>query len=54
MSGEGESAGKRQKVMSFSRKLNVLDRIAVGASASIVGRHLGLNESTVRYVKKNE
>ena len=37
MSGEGESVGKWKKVMSLGEKVNVLNRVAKGASASAVG-----------------
>uniref|UniRef100_A0A8C4QHC6 HTH CENPB-type domain-containing protein n=1 Tax=Eptatretus burgeri TaxID=7764 RepID=A0A8C4QHC6_EPTBU len=50
-----ESNGKRQKkVMYLSQKVELLDRLAGGETAASVGRHYGVNESTVRSIKKNE
>jgi hypothetical protein len=41
-------------VKHFSEKIKVLDRLATGESASAVGRHYGINKSTVRSIKKNK
>jgi hypothetical protein len=46
---------KRDKrVMTLLQKIDVLDRLASGMGASVVGRQFGVNESTVRYIKKKE
>uniref|UniRef100_UPI00358FD912 putative CENPB DNA-binding domain-containing protein 1 n=1 Tax=Myxine glutinosa TaxID=7769 RepID=UPI00358FD912 len=47
------STTKRQKkVMSLSHKVELLDRLSRGAAS--VGRHYGINKSTVRYIRKNK
>ena len=51
----GEETPKRQrKVMTLHDKVQLLDMINEGKSYAAVGRHFGVNESTVRYIKKNE
>uniref|UniRef100_UPI00358E3E0E tigger transposable element-derived protein 1-like n=1 Tax=Myxine glutinosa TaxID=7769 RepID=UPI00358E3E0E len=40
--------------MSLSQKVELLDRLAGCKSVASVGRHYGINESTVRSIKKNE
>ena len=48
------SAKKRSKsVMTIEEKIKLLDRLDNGESAASVGRSLGINESTVRYIRKN-
>uniref|UniRef100_UPI00358E9BDB putative CENPB DNA-binding domain-containing protein 1 n=1 Tax=Myxine glutinosa TaxID=7769 RepID=UPI00358E9BDB len=49
------STTKRQKeVMSLSQKVELLDWLSRGESAASVGRHSGINKSTVRYIRKKE
>jgi len=40
--------------MTLVQKVELLDKLASGMGASSVGRLFGVNESTVRYIKKNE
>ena len=48
------SAKKRSKsVMTIEEKVKLCDRLDNGESAASVGRSLGINESTVRYIRKN-
>uniref|UniRef100_UPI00359001A7 putative CENPB DNA-binding domain-containing protein 1 n=1 Tax=Myxine glutinosa TaxID=7769 RepID=UPI00359001A7 len=52
---EDASTTKRQKkVMSLSQKVELLNRLSRGDSAASVGRHYGVNESTIRLIRKNE
>lgn len=37
MSEEGECLGKRQKIMSLSEKVNMLDRVTTGTGESAMG-----------------
>ena len=48
------SAKRQRKVMTLCEKLELLNRLARGESAASVGRHYRINESTVRYIHKNE
>ncbi|XP_032806279.2 uncharacterized protein LOC116940493 [Petromyzon marinus] len=55
----GDRVGKKRvkrakKIMPLSEKVRLLDRLALGESAASVGRLYGVNESTVRYIKKSE
>ncbi|XP_035214950.1 tigger transposable element-derived protein 1-like [Stegodyphus dumicola] len=45
---------KRKKIMTISEKVELLDMIKEGRSYASVARHFGVNESTVRYIKKEE
>ncbi|XP_078455668.1 uncharacterized protein LOC144721694 [Lampetra planeri] len=45
---------RAKKIMPLSEKVALLDRLAQGESAASVGRLYGVNESTVRYIKKSE
>ncbi|XP_072255075.1 tigger transposable element-derived protein 1-like [Pyxicephalus adspersus] len=47
-------APKRKKVITISEKVKLLDMIKEGRSYASVARHYGVNESTVRYIKKEE
>ena len=40
--------------MTVSEKVQLLDMLKAGRSNSSVARHYGLNESTVRYLKKDK
>nr|XP_033817470.1 tigger transposable element-derived protein 1-like [Geotrypetes seraphini] len=54
-SGTTESALKREKkVKTLQEKVELLDMLQRVKSSSAVARHYGINESTVRYIKKNE
>ena len=43
-----------KKVMTLQEKVKVLDMLKEGRSNVAVGRHFGVNESTIRSIKKNE
>ena len=45
---------RSKKVMTLHEKVELLDMIQEGHSIASVGRHYGINESTVRYIKKKE
>ena len=45
---------KNRKMMTVSIKVMLLDMLKEGRSFAAVARHYGVNESTVRYVKKDE
>jgi hypothetical protein len=49
-----KTVGRTRKVMTLLQKLQVLDTLATGMGVSSVGRLFGVNESTVRYIKKVE
>jgi hypothetical protein len=53
-SGSAKVVKREKKVMSLVQKVEVLDKLASGMGASVVGRLFGVNESTVRYIKKKE
>ena len=53
-SARDASTAKRQKVTSLSHKVDLLDQLSRRQSVASVGRHYGVNESTVRYIWKNE
>ena len=40
--------------MTISEKVKLLDMLKEGKSFAAVARHYGVNESTVRYIKKDE
>ena len=40
--------------MSLSEKIEVLDKLGSGSTAASVASEYGINESTVRYIKKAE
>uniref|UniRef100_A0A3P9IJE7 HTH psq-type domain-containing protein n=1 Tax=Oryzias latipes TaxID=8090 RepID=A0A3P9IJE7_ORYLA len=48
------STTSRKKVLTLHEKVELLDKLKDGKSYPAVGHHYGLNESTVRYIKKNE
>lgn len=50
----GKEPKRPRKVMTLHEKVQLLDMIKEGNSYAAVGRHYGVNESTVRYIKKNE
>lgn len=51
----GEPKSKSIKaMMSLSVMVELLNMLALGKSASKVARHSGINESTVRYIKKKK
>uniref|UniRef100_A0A3P9I863 HTH CENPB-type domain-containing protein n=1 Tax=Oryzias latipes TaxID=8090 RepID=A0A3P9I863_ORYLA len=54
MSAPGNEPKRQKKVLTLHEKVELLDKLKDGKSYATVGRHYGLNESTVRYIKKNE
>lgn len=53
-SAAGSSSKRRRKVLSLSEKVKILDKLKSGSSAASLASEYGLNESTVRYIKKAE
>ena len=45
---------KRRKMLPISDKVKLLDMLREGKSYAAVARHYGINESSVRYIKKEE
>jgi hypothetical protein len=45
---------KRRKVLALSEKVKILDKRRSGSSAASIASYYGINESTVRYIKKAE
>lgn len=45
---------KKRKVMTLIEKVKILDKLKNGASAASVASEFGVNESTIRYIKKAE
>ncbi|XP_070600291.1 tigger transposable element-derived protein 1-like [Erythrolamprus reginae] len=52
-SGAGD-AKKSRKMLTIKEKIELLDMLKAGHSNVEVGRHYGINESTVRYIRKEE
>ena len=50
----GKEPKRQRKVLTLQEKVKVLDRLREGKRFAAVGRHYGLNESTIRYIKKDE
>ncbi|GFU10729.1 HTH psq-type domain-containing protein [Nephila pilipes] len=50
----GEEPKSQKKVMTLHEKIELLDIVKEGKSYAAVGRHYGVNESTVRYIRKND
>ncbi|MFH4973740.1 hypothetical protein AB6A40_000449 [Gnathostoma spinigerum] len=53
-SQNGLSLKRPKRVMTLAQKIELLDMLASGVSATAAGRIYGVNESTVRYIKKKE
>ena len=51
---KSSSEPKKRKMMAVNEKVNLLDMLKAGHSFVSVARHYGLNESMVRYIKKDE
>uniref|UniRef100_UPI00358FE200 tigger transposable element-derived protein 1-like n=1 Tax=Myxine glutinosa TaxID=7769 RepID=UPI00358FE200 len=52
--GDASTSKMQKKVLSLNQKVELLNRILRGESAAFVGRHYGVHESTIRYIRKNE
>ena len=50
----GSQPKRQRKVMTVSEKIELLDMLRAGRSFAAVGHHYGINELTVRYIKKDE
>ena len=46
--GKINCANRQRKLMTLCKKIGLLDRLSRGESVASVGRHFGINESTVR------
>ena len=53
-SGASSEPKKKRKMLTISEKVTLLDMLKSGKKYSDVARKYGLNESTVRYIKKDE
>ena len=47
----GKEPKRQKKAMTLYEKVELLDMVKDGKSYAAVGRHYGVNESTVRYMK---
>uniref|UniRef100_A0A8C6K7Y5 HTH psq-type domain-containing protein n=1 Tax=Nothobranchius furzeri TaxID=105023 RepID=A0A8C6K7Y5_NOTFU len=45
---------RKRKMMTIAEKVTLLDMSNEGRSYAAVARHFGVNESKVRYIKKDE
>uniref|UniRef100_A0A8C5I5H0 HTH psq-type domain-containing protein n=1 Tax=Gouania willdenowi TaxID=441366 RepID=A0A8C5I5H0_GOUWI len=45
---------RQRKMLTISQKVRLLDMLKEGKSYAAVGHHYGINESSVRYIKKEE
>lgn len=55
MSAKSDREKKRQKtVMPLIKKIELLDKLKCGESIASVAKLVNVNESTIRYIKKNE
>ena len=45
---------RKRKMMTNPKKVKVLDMAKEGEFFAAIARHYGVNESTIRYVKKDE
>ena len=52
--GDALTVRRQKKVMSLSHKVDLLDRLSRGQSVASAGRLYEVNESTIRYIWKNE
>ena len=48
------SSKPKRKMMTISKKVKLLDMLKEGRSFATLAHHYGVNESIVRYIKKNE
>uniref|UniRef100_A0A672Z0S3 HTH psq-type domain-containing protein n=1 Tax=Sphaeramia orbicularis TaxID=375764 RepID=A0A672Z0S3_9TELE len=45
---------RQRKMTNIAQKVGLLDTLKEGRSSAAVGRHYRINESSVRYIKKEE
>ena len=50
----GKEPKCQKRAMTLHEKVELLDMVKEGKSHAAVGRHYGVNESTVCYIEKNE
>lgn len=50
----GSDSKRQRKMLTIAEKVKLLDMLKEGRSYADVGRHYGINESSVRYIKKDE
>ncbi|XP_070583166.1 putative deoxyribonuclease TATDN2 [Erythrolamprus reginae] len=50
----GSDSKKSRKMLTIKEKIELLDMLKGGCSYAEVGRHYGINESSVRYIRKDE
>ena len=50
----GSEPKRQRKMLTIAEKVKLLDMLKEGRSFAAVGRHYGINESSVRYIKKEE
>uniref|UniRef100_K7FQ19 HTH CENPB-type domain-containing protein n=1 Tax=Pelodiscus sinensis TaxID=13735 RepID=K7FQ19_PELSI len=50
----GSEPKRHRKMMTIAEKVTLLDMLKEGRSYAAAARHFGVNESTVRYIKKDE
>lgn len=48
------SKKRSKKVMTLIQKIEILDKLSAGQTPTSLGRLYNVNESTIRYIKKNE
>ena len=53
-SDSAKGVKRARNVLTLQKKIELLDKLARGESAASVGRFFGVNESTVRTIKKSE
>ena len=53
-SGGGSEAKRPRKVLTLVQKIEILDKLASGMTATNVGKVFGINESTVRTISRSE
>lgn len=52
--GPPDAPKRPRKMLTIAEKVKLLDMLKEGRSYAAVGRHYGINESSVRYIKKEE
>ena len=50
----GNENKRQRRMLTIVEKVQLLDMLKEGRSFAAVGRHYGINESSVRYIKKDE
>uniref|UniRef100_A0A3Q3K3G5 HTH psq-type domain-containing protein n=1 Tax=Monopterus albus TaxID=43700 RepID=A0A3Q3K3G5_MONAL len=50
----GSEPKRRRKMLTIAEKVELLDMLKEGQSYASVGHHCGINESSIRHIKKDE